>query len=92
MKSTEHKNSNTPNSRKPLAKSRLIKGTFEHKKALGGNNASADNNAAMQQILGAMSKNQEGIKQLMNAMGGKEFNQQMQQVFNAFKESLGKPL
>lgn len=89
---TETKDRSQNSSRKELPKAKFIKGTVEHKKALGGNNAPAANVATIQQILGAMGSNQEGLKQLMSSLGGKNgLDQGLQHSLNALKEALSKP-
>lgn len=88
MKLTEQ-NQNGRKLRTSLPKAKVIKGTVEHKNALGGNNApSGGNNAALQQILGAIGGNKEGLKQLISAIGGKDG---LEQVINAVKGAAGKP-
>ena len=88
MNISEQNQTSSRNMRKALPKARVIKGTVEHKKALGGNNPPAGNNAALQQILGAIGGNKEGLKQLISAIGGKEG---LEQVINAVKGASGKP-
>lgn len=89
MKLTEQNQTGCRNARKALPKAKLIKGTVEHRKALGGNNApSGGNNAALQQILGAIGGNKEGLKQIINAIGGKDG---LEQIINAVKGASGKP-
>lgn len=89
MNITEQNQNNSRNLRKALPKAKVIKGTVEHRKALGGNGAPAggNNNAALQQILGAIGGNKEGLKQIINAIGGKDG---LEQVINAIKGSSGK--
>lgn len=87
MKLTAQNQINTKNSRKALPKAQSIKGTVEHRKALGGNNtAQGGNNAALQQILGAIGNNKDGLKQLLGAIGGKDG---LEQVINAVKGASG---
>lgn len=89
MKLTEQNLNTGRNAKKALPKAQVIKGTVEHKKPLGGNNApSGNNNAALQQILGAIGSNKEGLKQLLGAIGGKDG---LEQVINAVKGAAGKP-
>lgn len=88
MKRTEQNQSNASKTRTTLPKTRVIKGTVEHRKALGGNNApSGDQNAALQQILGAIGNNKAGLKQILGAIGGKDG---LEQILNAVKGAAGK--
>jgi hypothetical protein len=89
MNITEQNQNNSRSLRKALPKAKVIKGTVEHRKALGGNGepAGGNNNAALQQILGAIGSNKQGLKQIFDAIGGKEG---LEQVINAVKGASGK--